>query len=167
MTRLVTRAAAAATRFRIGLVALICAGCATVDITKYPDPHRHKIAVHQEKSSSYHVNDLTKSDGILPLFDPPAQNAVTNAGHTLSASIDSTHHQFYGYRVPVLVLLHNGRPYATFVSNTWPNRPMERVAWLDNRYVCFDLPAGDIIGWHYVVDAENACAVFAVPYVDQ
>jgi hypothetical protein len=167
VSRRATWAASAGMWPWVGLAALLCAGCATVDMTKYPDPHGHKIAVHLEKSSPYHVEDLTRSDDILPMFTPSAENAMTNAAHTLAASLDMTHHQFYGYKVPVLVLLRDGRPFATFVSHTWPNRPMVRLAWLDNQYVCFDLPAGDVIGWHYLVDAEAGCAVFAAPYADQ
>lgn len=150
-------------------VLLLCAGCATRSpVFSIPDPHDHAQAVHQEKASPFHVKDLKSADPVrVPLLRSVADTTIANPTNTLAAAIGLTHHQFYGYAVPVFLLLRNDRPYKAFVSHTWPNRAMGGIAWLDNRLVCFDLLAGEHIGWHYVIDAEKARVVFAAPYADQ
>lgn len=153
---------------RLASILLLLTGCATLPpVSDLADPHGHRIAVHGEASSPYHVKDLTRSEELLPLYKGVSGESVFNPSHTLAAAIGTTHHQFFGYGVPVIVLLRGGRPFATFVSKTWPNRPMGELAWLDDRRVCFDLFAGENMGWHYVVDAESGRAVFATPFADQ
>jgi hypothetical protein len=154
--------------FFAALVSALCTGCSTLPpVSSFPDPHGHKTPVHLQKSSPYHVKDMTANDpNLLILKKPDSSTVVFNQAKNLAAVIATTPHQFYGYAVPVLVLLRDGKPYICFVSKTWPNRPFDGLAWLDNRLLTFDLMAGEDKGWHYIIDAEAGRAVFATPFND-
>ena len=110
---------------------------------------------------------MTANDpGRLSLQKPDERAVIFNPARTLAAVMSATPHQFYGYPVPALVMLRDGKPFLCFVSKTWPNRPFGDIAWLDNRLLTFDLVAGESMGWHYVVDAEAGRAIFATPFND-
>ena len=151
------------------LFALLFSGCATVaDLTKFPDPHHHTIAVHRENSSPHHVRDMeAQNPHKLILRKPDMADAVTNASRTCVAALTTMQHVIYGSDVSVLLIFRHDKEPLCFISHTWPDRAMEGLVWLDDRLLAFDLMAGANLGWHYVIDADDALPVFAAPFMDE
>ena len=142
-------------------------GCSS--IRDYPDPHRHKVQIHDGTNSEFHVHALLVKDArSLDVKEDPTQAVACNRANTRTARLAKRRLPGRSsYDSPVLILNSQKEEPLCLFTDEWPSRPLSDPVWLTDRLLVFDLWTGPSYGWHYVFDAKRKRVTFVDGFWDE